>query len=95
MYELQNNIFYYITAYNENYLMPKMPKNKVIEKGILAGAYHFDSTKSSEISDIHLLGSGSIMQQTLIAKNMLEEMGFDVSMWSVTSYNELYRDAEE
>ena len=69
MYELQNNIFYYITAYNENYLMPKMPKNKVIEKGILAGAYHFDSTKSSEISDIHLLGSGSIMQQTLIAKN--------------------------
>ena len=43
MYELQNNIFYYITAYNENYLMPKMPKNKVIEKGILAGAYHFDS----------------------------------------------------
>ena len=95
MYELQNNIFYYITAYNENYLMPKMPKNKVIEKGILAGAYHFDSTKSSEISDIHLLGSGSIMQQTLIAKNMLEEMGFGVSMWSVTSYNELYRDAEE
>ena len=42
MYELHNNIFYYITAYNENYLMPKMPKNKVIEKGILAGAYHFD-----------------------------------------------------
>ena len=95
MYELQKNIFYYITAYNENYLMPKMPRGRIIEEAILAGAYHFCSTKSAEISGIHLLGSGSIMQQTLSAKNRLEQMGFDVSVWSVTSYNELYRDAVE
>ena len=95
MYTLQENIFYYITAYNENYVMPAMPADKVSQKGILAGAYHFSSTKSEETSEIHLLGSGSIMQQILNAKKKLEGLGFEVSIWSVTSYNELYREAEE
>ena len=95
MYTLQENIFYYITAYNENYVMPEMPVDKVSQKGILAGAYHFASTKSEETSEIHLLGSGSIMQQILNAKKKLEGLGFEVSIWSVTSYNELYREAEE
>jgi len=95
MYTLQENIFYYITAYNENYVMPEMPVDKVSQKGILAGAYHFASTKSEETSEIHLLGSGSIMQQILNAKKRLEGLGFEVSIWSVTSYNELYREAEE
>ena len=94
MYELQENLFYYITAYNENYEMPAMPKKKGIEKGILAGAYHFQSTKSEKTSQVHLLGSGSIMQQVLNAKEKLEDMEFEVSVWSVTSYNELYREAE-
>ena len=95
MYELQQNLFYYITAYNENYEMPAMPKKKNAEQGILAGAYHYQSTKSEKSSEIHLLGSGSIMQQVLSAKKKLEDMEFEVSIWSVTSYNELYRDAEE
>ena len=95
MYKLQENIFYYITAYNENYVMPAMPVDKVSQKGILAGAYHFTSTKSEITSEIHLLGSGSIMQQVLNAKEKLESLGFEVSIWSVTSYNELYREAEE
>ncbi|MDD9896397.1 MAG: pyruvate dehydrogenase (acetyl-transferring), homodimeric type [Gammaproteobacteria bacterium] len=94
MSELQENLFYYITAYNENYEMPAMPKKKGIEKGILAGAYHFQSTKSEKTSQVHLLGSGSIMQQVLNAKEKLEDMEFEVSVWSVTSYNELYREAE-
>ena len=95
MYEKQENIFYYITTYNENYKMPSLPKNRKIQRGIAAGAYHFSSTSSKQTSRIHLLGSGSIMQQVLTAKAKLEEMGFKVSVWSVTSYNELYRDAEE
>lgn len=95
MYELQENIFYYITAYNENYEMPSMPEKEDAQEGILAGAYHYQSTESEESSQVHLLGSGSIMQQVLAAKEKLEAMGLEVSVWSVTSYNELYREAEE
>ena len=95
MYQLQENIFYYITAYNENYVMPSLPKKIGIEDGILAGAYLYDSSKSEKDSQIHLLGSGSIMQQALAAKAKLETMGYQVSVWSVTSYNELYREAED
>ena len=95
MYEQQENIFYYLTAYNENYLMPAMPKTKDIAQKIVAGGYLLSSTKKTSESEIHLLGSGSIMQQVLNARDLLEEKGFAVSVWSITSYNELLRDAEQ
>ncbi len=95
MYEKQENIFYYITAYNENYLMPPLPKTKNVQESIAAGGYLLHSTKTAKDSEIHLLGSGSIMQQVLSAKDRLEGMGFNVSVWSITSYNELLRQAEE
>lgn len=94
MYFEQENIFYYLTAYNENYVMPAMPAEADISSNIIAGAYHFTATTSKTSSQIHLLGSGSIMQQVLQAKDKLEDLDFEVSIWSVTSYNELYRDAE-
>ncbi len=94
MYQEQENIFYYITAYNENHAMPAMPADQGIETGIVAGAYHYYATENRESSQVHLLGSGSIMQQVLKARDNLESLGYSVSIWSVTSYNELYRDAE-
>lgn len=95
MYEMQENIFYYITSYNENYLMPALPKTKNVQQAIIAGGYLLCSTKSVQKSEIHLLGSGSIMQQVLAARSKLETMNFNVSVWSITSYNELVREAEE
>ncbi len=95
MYELQENIFYYISTYNENYLMPALPKSVGTEQGIVSGAYLLESTKTTKQSQVHLLGSGSIMQQVLAARDLLEAKGFTVSVWSVTSYNELCREAEE
>ncbi len=94
MYFEQENIFYYLTAYNENYVMPAMPSETEISSNIIAGAYHFTATTNKTSSQIHLLGSGSIMQQVLRAKDKLESLDFEVSIWSVTSYNELYRNAE-
>lgn len=94
MYQEQENIFYYLTAYNENYVMPSMPDDKEIETGIIKGGYHFYSSENIQSSNIHLLGSGSIMQQVLSARDKLEAMGFEVSVFSITSYNELYREAE-
>lgn len=94
MYQEQENIFYYLTAYNENHLMPAMPEHQSIHDGILAGAYHYTSTDTIAKSDVHLLGSGAIMQQVLAAQEKLESFNFQVSVWSVTSYNELCREAE-
>ena len=95
MYEEQEYIFYYLTVYNENYSHPKMPND--CDEGILKGMYLFKSA-SSELEKkytgepIHLLGSGSIMQQVLEAQDKLESQGIPVNVWSVTSYNLLHKD---
>ena len=94
MYEQQENIFYYITAYNEAYPMPAPPDDESARAGILAGAYLFESDAPAADCAVRLLGSGAIMRQVLQARERLREWGFDCAVWSVTSYNELYREAE-
>ena len=95
MYEEQENIFYYLTVYNENYSHPKMPND--CDEGILKGMYLFKNAsreleKKYTGEPIHLLGSGSIMQQVLEAQKQLESQGIPVNVWSVTSYNLLHKD---
>ncbi|MCY3689231.1 MAG: pyruvate dehydrogenase (acetyl-transferring), homodimeric type [Gammaproteobacteria bacterium] len=94
MYEEQENVFYYITAYNEAYPMPALPEDESMQEGILAGAYLFERDAPAADCAVHLLGSGSIMQQVMQARERLGEWGCDCAVWSVTSYNELYREAE-
>ena len=93
MYEQQQNIFYYITVYNENYVMPALPQRDGVAEGVLRGAYCWRRS-DAEGEPVHLLGSGSIMQQAIAAAGQLEAMGFAVHIWSVTSYTELAREAE-
>ncbi|MEW5011128.1 MAG: pyruvate dehydrogenase (acetyl-transferring), homodimeric type [Cycloclasticus sp.] len=97
MYEKQENIFYYLTLYNENHRMPAMPvfddASESVERGILQGAYCFKRAEQGSAALVNLLASGSIMQQALSAAEQLEELGYRVNIWSVTSYNELYREA--
>ena len=93
MYEQQENIFYYITVYNENYAMPAMGKAASITDGILKGAYCWKRSKKKG-EPVHLLSSGSIMQQAQAAAAVLEEMGYAATIWSVTSFSELAREAE-
>ena len=93
MYECQENIFYYLTVYNENYVMPAMPDDGAALDGVLRGAYCWRRSKAQG-EDIHLLGSGSIMQQALVAGDELEKLGYAAHVWSVTSYTELAREAE-
>ena len=99
MYVEQEDIFYYLTLYNENYLMPDMAdvlargaltQNQLMQ-GVLDGGYCFDPAQSE--ADIHLLASGSILQQAIRAKAELQALGYEVSLWSMTSYVELQRDA--
>lgn len=100
MYEQLENIFYYITLYNENYLMPAMPEAAPdmpnnIETGILKGLYCYQRSNISGDIPVHLFGSGSIMSEVLKARDLLEGYGVATHIWSATSYNELYRDAME
>lgn len=94
MYEKQENIFYYISVGNENYAMPPMPEGA--KEGILKGMYKFLSSSKKSGVRAHLFGSGSIINQVIEAQKILEEKyAIATDIWSVTSYNELRRDALE
>jgi pyruvate dehydrogenase E1 component len=93
MYELGENIFYYITLYNENYPMPALPEGEGIEQGIISGAYCC-RPRRGDGEHVDILASGSIMLQAIAAADILEDLGYAPAIWSVTSYVELAREAE-
>ncbi len=88
------DIFYYLTLYNENYPMPAMPEGA--EDGILRGIYLFRKGDEAMRRRVTLLGSGPILLQVLRAQEMLQEK-YDVAadVYSVTSYQQLRNDALE
>lgn len=92
MYKDGEDIYYYITLYNENHAMPEMPEG--CEEGILKGLYKFKQGPNTSKVKAHILGSGSIMQQALKAQAILaEKYGVSADVWSATSYNQLRREA--
>ena len=96
MYEKQENIFYYITTMNENYPHPEMPKGKGVEDGILKGMYLFKELNKYKKTKIQLLGSGTILREMLAAAEILQkDYQIDSNVWSVTSFNELRKEALE
>ncbi len=91
MYQEAEDRFYYITLYNEDYAMPEMPSG--VEQGILRGIYKYRPAAESKAS-VQLFGSGTILNEALRAQEILaEKYGVAADVWSVTSYNELRRDA--
>jgi pyruvate dehydrogenase E1 component len=93
MYEKAEDRFYYITMYNENYAQPKMPAG--VETGILRGLYRYQAAPGGK-AQLQLFGSGTILHEALRAQKLLaEKYGIQADVWSVTSYNELRRDALE
>ncbi|MCU7932121.1 MAG: pyruvate dehydrogenase (acetyl-transferring), homodimeric type [Candidatus Thiodiazotropha sp. (ex Codakia rugifera)] len=90
MYQEQENVFYYITVMNENYLQPAMPQG--IEEGIVRGLYQFKTGGKQKLR-VQLLGSGAILREVIAAAELLEkEFKVSADVWSVTSFNELRRD---
>jgi pyruvate dehydrogenase E1 component len=93
MYQQGEDLFYYLTAYNEDYPMPEMPKG--VEEGILRGIYKFQAASSGKAT-VQLFGSGPILNEAVRAQSILaEKYGVQADVWSVTSYNQLRRDALE
>ena len=95
MLEAQEDVFYYVTVTNENYLQPKMPAGA--EDGIRRGMYRLrkgGGAKGKERSArVQLLGSGPILREALAAAELLEkDFGVAADVWSVTSFSELRRD---
>ena len=92
MYAEGEDLFYYLSLYNENYPMPAMPAQA--EEGILKGLYKFRPGAGKLPHQAHLLGSGPILREALRAQEILAER-FDVSadVWSATSYKLLRNDA--
>jgi pyruvate dehydrogenase E1 component len=93
MYQDQEDVYYYITAMNENYLHPAMPAG--VEDGILKGMYLL-SGGGKKRKKVQLLGSGSILREVIAAAELLDsDWGVDANIWSVTSFNELAREAQD
>ncbi|WP_428307155.1 pyruvate dehydrogenase (acetyl-transferring), homodimeric type [Lacipirellula sp.] len=95
MYEDNETAIYYITLENENYEMPEMPAG--CEEGIIRGMYKLSSNEAEGGSlRVQLFGSGPILRESIRAADILKTK-YNVSsdVWSVTSYNQLRRDAQE
>ena len=91
MYVQGEDLFYYLTLYNENLPMPPMPEGA--EQGILKGLYKFKAGPDKLPLKAHLFGSGPILREALRAQQILAEQ-FNVSadVWSATSYKLLRND---
>ncbi len=95
MYTEQEDVFYYLTVYNENHVMPALPDSDILPEQILKGGYCFKRSSRTQGHIVNLLSSGSIMQQAISAAIDLEQLGYRVNIWSITSFTELQRDAEK
>lgn len=93
MYQEQQDIYYYITVMNENYSHPAMPNG--VENGILKGMYLFKEGDSDDDNPrVQLLGAGTILREVIAASEILKsEHQIHADIWSVTSFNELRREA--
>ncbi|KTC67885.1 pyruvate dehydrogenase E1 component oxidoreductase protein AceE [Legionella birminghamensis] len=92
MFSRQENVFYYITVMNENYIQPDMPEG--VEEGIIKGMYllHGSNKKKSK-AHVQLMGCGTILREVEKAASwLLSEYDVSSEVWSVTSFNELRRD---
>ena len=93
--ENSENIYYYLTVYNEPYMQPAEPENLDVE-GLLKGIYLYSPAENRSKKKAQLLASGVGVNWALKAQKLLaEDWGVAASVWSVTSWNELRRDGLE
>ncbi len=92
MIQQNDNVFYYITLMNENYVHHDMPAG--VEEGILKGIYRLQTSKKTK-THIQLMGSGTILREVIEAARLLQsDFAVSTDVWSVTSFTELAREAQ-
>ncbi|WP_432015184.1 pyruvate dehydrogenase (acetyl-transferring), homodimeric type [Streptomyces cucumeris] len=90
------DVFYYLTVYNETKVQPPMPSGEGVEEGILKGLYRYREAEApaAEAPRIQLLASGTAIHWVLEAQKLLaDDWGVAADVWSATSWSELRRDA--
>ncbi len=93
--ENSENIYYYVTVYNEPYVHPAEPENLDVD-GLLKGIYLYSPATKSRKKSAQILASGVGVNWALKAQQLLaDDWGVKASVWSVTSWNELRRDGLE
>jgi pyruvate dehydrogenase E1 component len=86
------DVFYYLTLYNENLSMPAMPEG--VEEGILKGLYRFKAGAEKLKHKAHIFGSGPIIKSALRAQEILaEKYGVSADVWSATNYKQMRNEA--
>ncbi|NML14536.1 pyruvate dehydrogenase (acetyl-transferring), homodimeric type [Azohydromonas caseinilytica] len=94
MVEKQDNVFYYLTLLNENYPMPGLKAGT--EEQIIKGMYLLEEAPAEAKVTVNLLGSGTILRESMEAKKLLEaDWGVGANVWSCPSFNELARDGQD
>ena len=94
MVEKQENVYYYITLLNENYPMPGLKQGT--EEQIIKGMYLCSESKAKSKMRVQLLGSGTILRESIAAQELLEkDWGVAADVWSCPSFNELARDGQD
>jgi pyruvate dehydrogenase E1 component len=90
--EAPEDIYYYLTVYNEPIVQPAQPED-LDRQGLLRGLYRY-SASTVDGPRVRLLASGMAMQWALKAQRLLaEDWGIAADVWSATSWTELRRDA--
>ncbi len=93
--ERQENVFYYLTVYNEPILQPAEPSGLDVD-GLLKGIYKYSPAPQTNGPAAQILASGTGVQWALKAQQLLaQDWGVAADVWSVTSWTELRRDAVE
>jgi pyruvate dehydrogenase E1 component len=88
MYVDKEDIFYYLTLYNENYTMPPMPEG--VEAGVLNGLYKLKAGPDRLKHKAQIFGSGPLIREVMRAQAILaENYGVSADVWSATNYKRL------
>ncbi len=86
-------VFYYLAVYNEPYQQPAVPDLPGLQEGVLRGLYLL-RPGDGEGPRAQVLASGISVRQALAAQELLrDDWGVVADVWSVTSWNELRREA--
>jgi pyruvate dehydrogenase E1 component len=98
MVEKQENVFYYLTLLNENYAQPGLKAGTEAE--IIQGMYLLQEADAAVVAkqklEVNLLGSGSILRESIAAKELLEaDWGVGANVWSCPSFNQLAREGQD
>ncbi len=92
MYVENEDIFYYLTAYNENYVQP--PKPEGVDEGIVRGLYRFAARPDGGSHQATILFSGPAQAAARTAQaELLEHYGVAADLWSATNYKRLREEA--